>query len=109
MVYVIDEVSRCLHPRLTKKFVNDFLQMASERNIQLIVTTHEADLLDLDMLRQDEICFVGKRDENGTSKIFSLDEFGARFDKRIRKAYLDGEYGGVPKLKDGKLILKSDK
>ena len=106
-VYIIDEVSRCLHPLLTKKFIGDFLDLAAERNIQLIVTTHEADLMDLEMLRQDEICFVGKRDEDSTTKIFCLDEFGARFDKRIRKAYLDGEYGGVPKLKDGKLILKS--
>ena len=104
MVYVIDEVSRCLHPLLTKKFIGDFLALAAERNIQLIVTTHEADLMDLDLLRQDEIGFVGKRDEDGTSKIFGLDEFGARFDKRIRKAYLDGEYGGIPKLSNGKLV-----
>lgn len=104
MVYVIDEVSRCLHPLLTKKFIGDFLALAAERNIQLIVTTHEADLMDLDLLRQDEIGFVGKRDEDGTSKIFGLDEFGARFDKRIRKAYLDGEYGGIPNLSNGKLV-----
>lgn len=97
MVYVIDEVSRCLHPRLTKKFVNDFLQMASERNIQLIVTTHEAELMDLELVRQDEIGFVGKK-EDGTTKVFGLDGFGARFDKRIRKAYIEGEYGGVPEI-----------
>lgn len=106
-VYVIDEVSRCLHPLLTKKLIGDFLALAAERNIQLIVTTHEADLMDLDLLRQDEIGFVGKRDDDGTSKIFGLDEFGARFDKRIRKAYLDGEYGGVPKLSNGKLVPRT--
>lgn len=106
-VYIIDEVSRCLHPLLTKKFIGDFLSLAAERNIQLIVTTHEADLMDLEMLRQDEIGFVGRCDENGTSKIFGLDEFGARFDKKIRKAYLDGEYGGVPKIADGKLVPKN--
>ena len=99
MVYVIDEVSRCLHPLLTKRFIADFLELAIERNIQLIVTTHESDLLDLDLLRQDEIGFVAKRDENGTSKIFGLSEFGTRFDKRIRKAYLEGQYGAIPKLR----------
>ncbi|MFR1478316.1 MAG: AAA family ATPase [Hydrogeniiclostridium mannosilyticum] len=98
MVYVIDEVSRCLHPLLTKKFVSNFLDLAVERNIQLIVSTHEADLMDLDLLRQDEIGFVGKREEDGTSKIFGLEEFGARFDKRIRKAYLEGQYGAIPKI-----------
>lgn len=98
MVYIIDEVSRCLHPLLTKRFIGDFLSMAEKRNIQLIVTTHEADLLDLDLLRQDEVGFVGRRDEDGTSKIFGLGDFGARFDKRIRKAYLDGDYGAVPNI-----------
>lgn len=106
-VYIIDEVSRCLHPLLTKQFISDFLSLAADRNIQLIVTTHEADLMDLDLLRQDEIGFVGKREENGTSKIFGLDEFGARFDKRIRKAYLEGEYGGIPKLSNGKLVSRT--
>ena len=99
MVYVIDEVSRCLHPLLTKRFIGDFLDLAIERNIQLIVTTHESNLLDLDLLRQDEIGFVAKRDENGTSKIFGLSEFGTRFDKKIRKAYLEGQYGAIPKLR----------
>lgn len=103
MVYVIDEVSRCLHPLLTKRFIGDFLAAANERDIQLIVTTHEADLMDLDLLRQDEIGFVGKRDEDGTSKVFGLEEFGARFDKRIRKAYLEGQYGAIPRIRSGKM------
>lgn len=97
MVYVIDEVSRCLHPILTKQFVRDFLAAAKERNIQLIVTTHESALMDLDLLRQDEINFVEKREEDCTSKISCLE--GARFDKRILNAYMHGEYGGIPKIK----------
>ena len=55
-------------------------------------------MLDLELLRQDEIGFVERRDEDGTSKLFGLEVFGARFDKRIRKAYLDGQYGAIPKL-----------
>ena len=98
MVYVIDEISRCLHPLLTKQFVQNFLALAAERNVQLIATTHEANLMDLDLLRQDEIGFVGKRDDNGTSILYGLEEFGARFDKRIRKAYLEGQYNAVPKF-----------
>lgn len=96
-VYVVDEVSRCLHPLLTKKFISDFLDMANKRNIQLIVTTHESEIMDLELLRQDEIGFV-KRNANGTSSIYGLEQFGARFDKRIRKAYLEGKYDAVPNL-----------
>lgn len=93
--YVIDELDRCLHPSLTYKFVDSYLQMAAKKNIQLIVTTHESRLLDFDLLRRDEIWFVNKR-KSGESDIYSLEEYNARFDQKIDKAYLEGRYGGVP-------------
>lgn len=93
--YVIDELDRCLHPSLTYKFVDIYLQMAAKKNIQLIVTTHESRLLDFDLLRRDEIWFVNKR-KSGESDIYSLEEYNARFDQKIDKAYLEGRYGGVP-------------
>lgn len=94
-VYVIDELDRCLHPSLTFKFIETFLQLAKERNIQLIVTTHESRLMDFELLRRDEIWFVNKG-KNGESDIYSLEEYNARFDQKIDKAYLEGRYGGVP-------------
>lgn len=93
--YVIDELDRCLHPALTYKFVDIFLKMAAQKNIQLIVTTHESRLLNLDLLRRDEIWFVNKR-KSGESDIYSLEEYNTRFDQKIDKAYLEGRYGGVP-------------
>lgn len=93
--YVIDELDRCLHPSLTYKFVDTFLQLAEQKDIQLIVTTHESRLLDFDLLRRDEIWFVNKR-KTGESDIYSLEEYNARFDQKIDKAYLEGRYGGVP-------------
>ncbi|MBQ6706577.1 MAG: ATP/GTP-binding protein [Clostridia bacterium] len=100
IVYAIDEISRCLHPIVTKQFVRDFLDMAVERNIQLIATTHETDLMDLELLRQDEIGFVEKNDTDGSSHIFNLEDYGARFDKRIRTAYMKGQYDAIPKIKE---------
>ncbi len=93
--YVIDELGRCLHPSLTYKFVESFLQIAAEKKIQLIVTTHESRLMDFDLLRRDEIWFINKK-ADGTSDIYSLEEYNARFDQKIDKAYLEGRYGGVP-------------
>lgn len=72
-----------------------FLQVAEERNIQLIVTTHESRLLDFELLRRDEIWFVNKN-KLGKSDVYSLEEYNARFDQKIDKAYLEGRYGGVP-------------
>lgn len=94
-VYVIDEINRKFHPLLTKKFVSDFLKLAEERNIQLIVTTHESQLMDLKLLRQDEISFINK-DETGHSKVYSLIDYDVRFDKKVVVEYLRGMYDAIP-------------
>lgn len=94
-VYVIDEINRKFHPLLTKKFVEEFLALAEERNIQLIVTTHESQLMDLNLLRRDEINFVNK-DEQGYSTIYSLDNYDVRFDKKVVTEYLKGQYKAIP-------------
>ena len=94
-VFVIDEIDRSLHPKLTVHFVKNFLAIAKYKNIQLIITTHESHLLDLEILRQEEIYFVEKN-KNGASVLFPFDQFKERFDKKIEKAYLDGRYGGAP-------------
>ena len=92
-VYFIDELNRCFHPDLSLEFVKSFF--AKTTNSQLIVTTHEIRLLDLDLLRRDEIWFC-ERQSNGPTNLYSLEEFGERFDRKIDKAYLDGRYGGIP-------------
>ncbi len=94
-VFVIDEIDRCLHPQLTYRFVETFLKLAAESDIQLIVTTHESRLLDFGLLRRDEVWFVDK-DTEGASSLYSLEEYNTRFDQKIDKAYLEGRYGGVP-------------
>lgn len=84
---------------LTYKFIGEYLKVAPNRNIQLIVTKHESKLMDFNLLRKDEIGFVEK-DENRRSTIFSLNNFGVRFDKKVCKAYFEGNYGAVPKFQD---------
>ena len=96
-VYIIDEINRRLHPLLTYKFVEEYLVLAKKRKTQLIVTTHESKIMDLDLLRKDEINFVDK-DDFGKTSIFTLDTLGERFDKKICKAYLKGEYNAVPRF-----------
>jgi len=94
-VCFVDELDRSLHPQLTRKFIEAFLKNAIDKNTQLIITTHESRLLDLELLRRDEIWFVDKN-KKGESSIYSLDEYNERFDKKIDKAYFEGRYGGVP-------------
>lgn len=95
---LIDEFDRSLHPKLTKKFFEIFYSFQKLKT-QIITTTHEITLLDLKLVRRDEIFFMEKKN-NGESKLFSLAEFNERYDKKIDKAYLLGRYGGVPNIKD---------
>ena len=97
-VIVIDEIDRSLHTNLTRKFIELFYQYTKDNNSQLIATTHDSNLMDLDFVRQDEIWFV-ERQEDHSSCIYSLNKFKQRFDKVLRNDYLIGRYGAIPMFK----------
>lgn len=94
-VYVVDEMERSLHPKLTSRFIELFGQLHPDQKIQLIFTTHESSIMDQELFRRDEIWFV-ERDKNNNSNIYSLDKFKERYDKKLSKAYLEGRYGAIP-------------
>jgi AAA15 family ATPase/GTPase len=96
-VYFIDEIDRSMHPMLIWKFLQFFLQSCKAARHQIIVTTHESNLLDLDLLRRDEIWFVEKDAESATH-LYPLTDFKVRKDLEIRKHYLEGRFGAVPFL-----------
>jgi len=96
-VFVIDELDRSLHPKLSNNFIDIFLENTRDIHSQLIVTTHESSLLDLKRIRKDEIWFVEKN-KFGETSLYSLEEFKPRFDKEIRKNYLLGRFGAVPNI-----------
>lgn len=98
-VIVIDELDRSLHPHLSSKILELFLNSTTGHQSQLIVTTHESRLLDFDLLRRDEIWFLEK-DSEGRSSLYSLEEFSIRDDMDIRKGYLLGRFGGIPIIKN---------
>lgn len=95
--FVIDELGTSLHPQLLYRLVKLFLDCDSKMRSQIIFSTHESYLLDFDLLRRDEIWFLEK-DRNGWSRLYSLEEFNERQDRRIEKAYREGRYGGVPRF-----------
>lgn len=94
-VYIFDEIENSKHPEVIKELIKLYLLAGSNRKGQLIFSTHECNLLDLDLLRQDEIWFAEK-DYNGVSHIYSLSDFKPRYDKDIRKGYLEGQFTTIP-------------
>ena len=94
-VYVIDELERKLHPKLSFLILHMFLKNSGQKHSQLIVTTHETQILDLGLLRTDEIWFAEK-DSLGGSSLFSLEEFTPRPHGDVRNEYLRGRFGATP-------------
>lgn len=95
-VLVIDEIENSIHPALLKEFMKKLLNFPVFKG-QLIFTTHESNLLDQDIFRQDEIWFAEK-DEKGFSTFHPLSDYEIRNDLDIQKGYLNGRFGGVPFL-----------
>lgn len=95
MVFVVDELERSLHPKLTEHFLKLFIDAHSSDRTQLLFTTHEDTIMDQELFRRDEIWFI-ERDRMNASQIYSLDRFKERYDKKLSKAYLEGRYGAIP-------------
>lgn len=94
----IDEIERSIHPLLIKEIIAKFSADDSTRG-QLVCMTHESNLLDQDLFRQDEIWFVEK-DLSGSSDLYSLSDFKEHSTIDIRKGYLTGRYGSIPLFAD---------
>lgn len=95
-VFFIDEIERSIHPLLIKELIRKFSYDENTKG-QLIFTTHESNLLDQNLFRQDEIWFTEKN-KLGTTDLYSLSDFKEHNTIDIRKGYLNGRYGSIPFL-----------
>lgn len=108
-VIVVDELERSMHPSLVEFIVKLFNNKEiNKANSQLIFTTHATNLLNLDLLRRDQIWFTEKKPENGVSDLYPLDSFSVRKDENIQKGYVNGRYGAVPFIRDIDLWLEDN-
>ena len=98
-VHVIDEVDRSLHTLLTRELLKFYLASCSQKSrAQLLFTTHDILLMDQDLLRRDEM-WAAEKNSEGSSDLFSFSDYtDIRYDKDIRKSYLQGRLGGVPRI-----------
>lgn len=94
---VVDEIEDSLHPLLTKRLV----EMVQDKTVntngaQLLFTTHDAMLLDLDFFRRDQIWFAEKDDRSCATELFPLTSFSPRKGENVRRGYLKGRFGAIP-------------
>ena len=96
---VVDEIEDSLHPLLTRRLIEMVQDKAiNTKGAQLIFTTHDAMLLDLNFFRRDQIWFAEKNDETCATELFSLASFSPRKGENVRKGYLQGRFGAIPFL-----------
>jgi uncharacterized protein len=93
---VIDDFDMHLHPLVAKMLMQLIQHPAmAKRGAQLLLTSHNATLMDLDILRRDEIWLL-ELDPRQSSRLTSLTLQSPRKHEIISKAYLRGRYGAIP-------------
>lgn len=98
-VLVCDELESNLHESLLFGLVKQFVNTRGSKPAQLIFTTHETGLLNLDLFRRDQIWFTEIKTEDRSTDLFSLTEIkNVRKDENFGKGYIAGKYGAIPML-----------
>ncbi len=98
-ILLVDELERELHPMLVNYIIAKFQSKTTNPNsAQIVFTTYNTELMNLELLRKDQLYFVDKRDKDGVSELYTISEFSTRTTENIRKGYLVGKYGAPPNV-----------
>jgi len=103
-ILLVDELESSLHSKIVEYVVDLFHK---GKKAQLIFSTHNTNLLDLDVLRKDQIYFTNKKADASTElySLFDYKEFRDTMD--AGKAYLQGRFDAVPIINDPDNIIYS--
>lgn len=95
---LVDNIEKELHPALVEFVIAKFQsKKTNPHGAQIVFTTHNTDLLDMELLRKDQLYFVDKNSE-GVSELYGIRDFSAHTTENIRKGYLLGKYGATPNI-----------
>lgn len=91
---MMDELETSLHPKIQKYFIYNFL--ANTKGSQLLLTTHNIDLMDSGIFTDSEICFAMK-DVKGNTSLYSVRDFtGVRKGVSRKHMYENGKFNQIP-------------
>ena len=66
---------------------------------RLVFTTHNTELMNMELLRKDQFYFVDKNNEYGVSEVYSVGDFGTNTSENLRTGYIAGKYGAIPEVR----------
>ena len=101
-VLVCDELESNLHESIVYEIVKYFTNSSHNSAAQIIFTTHETGLLNLDIFRRDQIWFTEMEKSERYTDLYSLAEIkSVRKEENFEKCYISGKYGAIPMLNMG--------
>ena len=102
-ILLIDEIETSLHTTIIEFIISMF---NTGSKAQLIYSTHNTNLLNLNKLRKDQIYFANKKDDY-SSELYSLFDYkDFRETMDVEKAYLQGRFDAISILTDTDKNLK---
>lgn len=95
---LIDEIDRSFHTKITQKLIQMFLHLnhSSDSFVQFVITSHDINLLNSELLRKDEISFISKKDNS--SAISELSSYKLRTERDVLSDYLKNKFGALPNI-----------
>ncbi|WP_037316377.1 AAA family ATPase [Ruegeria halocynthiae] len=95
---VVDELNTGLHPLAFQYLVGLFADPeVNDKGAQLVFTTHDTSISEQECLGRDQIWIVEKARDLAAALV-PLTDFKERGAKGFQKKYLDGRFGGVPRV-----------
>ena len=95
-VSMIDEIGDHLHSDLLRHYLETYLR--NSNSSQLIFTTHNQTLLDMDFVRRDMIWFADKSKDSSATELTCAADYGLHINMSIQNAYRIGKLGAKPLL-----------
>ena len=97
---IVDELDNSLHPHTLKFLVQLFHNpQINSNNAQLIFTSHETSVMAKDFMHQDQV-WMFEKEEAKNSTLIRLSDYKVRDTSTFQRSYLDGRYGGVPRIRE---------
>lgn len=97
----LDEIESSMHPLMVHALLNlVFSDKTNPKGAQLLFTTHNPLLLDIGLIRRDQVWFADKSDQ-GSTYLYPLTDYRPRKKESLVRGYLAGRYGAVPFIPRG--------
>lgn len=109
-ILICDELEMGLHENIVSELIRFFSNAKGEKYSQLIFTTHDTNLLDLEVFRRDQIWFTELNEDRATD-LYSLVEIrNVRKNENVSARYIEGKYGAIPMMNEKMIenLIESD-